>query len=181
MSLYPNNNHEGQTGEKKADPDLAQWSKGKDAVDRRVNDVVHQRDKNQDQDRVRCLHLGGEQVHAEPMQIHFLSLQGPFDTVAHSPECPEDQNENIDHRDSGERDEALAAECFSQIAKPRWRHMHHFFATAPEKQSRDQHRYARNSKCPSRSILGIRKEPWTEDRGDEGTSVNREIEPAKHL
>src|SRR5437870_5135320 len=115
------------------------------------------------------------------MQIHFLSLQCPFDAVAHSPERPENQNENIDHCDAEKSDEAIATESLSQITKSSRRHVHHFVAPAPEEQSGDKHRDARNSKCPSRTVLGIRKEPRAEDRGDERTSVNREIEPSKHF
>src|SRR4029077_9970588 len=170
-----------QNGEEKADADFAQWSKGKGAVDRRVNDVVHERNKNQDQDRVCGLHLRGDQIHAEPVQIHFLSLQSPLDAIAHSPERPENQNENVNHRNPGEGDETFPAECFSQVTEPSWRHMHHFLAATPEKQRRDKHCYTRNSKCPSRTVLRIRKEPRTKNGGDKGTGVNREIEPAKHL
>src|SRR5205823_1340736 len=115
------------------------------------------------------------------MQIHFLSLQRPFDAVAHSPERPENQNENIDHRDAEKSDEAIPTESLSQITKSSRRHVHHFLTTAPEEQSRDNHRYAGNSKSPSGPPLWICKEPWTEDGGDKRTSVNREIEPAKHL
>src|SRR5205823_10286024 len=115
------------------------------------------------------------------MQIHFLGLQRPFGSVAHSPQGPKNQNENVNHCDSRERDQTFFAECFAQITKSSRRHVHHFLATAPEKQSRDQHRDSRDSKCPSRSVLWIAEKPGTKKRRNERAGVNREIEPAKHF
>jgi hypothetical protein len=115
------------------------------------------------------------------MQIHFLGLQRPFGAIAHSPQGPKDQNENVNHCDSSEGDETFLAKCFAQITKSSRRHVHHFLATAPEKQSRDQHRDPRNSKCPPRSVLRIAEKPGTKKRRNEGAGVNREIEPAKHF
>src|SRR4029077_12038241 len=97
------------------------------------------------------------------------------------PQGPKNQNENVNHRDSRERDETFLAECFSQITKSRRRYVHHLFATDPEKQSRDQHRDPRDSKCPSRPVLRIAEKPGTKKRRNEGAGVNREIEPAKHF
>src|SRR4029077_6001721 len=97
------------------------------------------------------------------------------------PQGPKNQNENINHRDSRERDETFLAECFSQITKSRRRDVHHFFATDPEEQSRDQHRDSRDSKCPSRSVLRITEKPGTKKRRNERAGVDREIEPTKHL
>src|SRR5262245_30350674 len=115
------------------------------------------------------------------MQIHFLGLQCPFGAVAHSPQSPEDQNENINHRDSAKRFQAFLAECFFQIAKTSCRHVNHLPSAAPEEQSSDNHRYAGNSKRPTWSPPRIRKKPWTKKRRDKGTSVDREIEPTKHF
>src|SRR4029453_8048611 len=103
---------------------------------------------------------------------HLLRLQSPLHAVAHSPQSPEDEDKDVNHCNPEERDEAIPAECFSQVAESRWRHVHHFVATAPEKHSGDKHRYARDSKRPTGSPLRIRKEPWTKNRGDEGTSVD---------
>ena len=65
------------------------------------------------------------------------------------------------------REEAVATECFPQITESRRGHVHHFFAAAPEEQSSDNHRYAWNSKRPTRSPLLIRKKPWTKNRRNE--------------
>src|SRR5215475_10724165 len=115
------------------------------------------------------------------MQIHLLGLQCPFGAVAHSPEGPEDQNENINHCDPAKSDKTFLAECFFQIAKAGWRHVNHFPSAAPEEQSSDNHRYSGNSKRPTWTPPRIRKKPWTKKRGNEGTGVNREIEPTKHF
>src|SRR5215510_16401692 len=95
------------------------------------------------------------------MQIHFLGLQRPFGAVAHSPEGPEDQNKNINHRDSAKRFQAFLAECFFQIAKASWKHVNHLLSAAPEEQSSDNHCHAGNSKRPTWSPPRIRKKPWT--------------------
>src|SRR5206468_6141084 len=97
--------------------------------------------------------------------------------VAHSPECPEDQDKYVNHGDPGEREKTLAAECFSQITKARRRHVHHFLTTAPEEQSRDNHCNAGNSERPAWSPLGICKKPRAENGGDKRPRVNRKIEP----
>src|SRR5215471_9397091 len=115
------------------------------------------------------------------MQVHFLGLQRPFGAVAHSPQGPEDQNENINHRDSAKRFQAFLAECFFQIAKASRRDVNHLPSATPEEQSSDDHRYAGNSKRPTWSPPRIRKKPGTKERRNEGTSVNREIEPTKHF
>src|ERR1700730_17832547 len=95
------------------------------------------------------------------MQIHFLGLQRPLVAVAHSPQGPKNQNENVNHRDSRERDKTFLAECFAEITKSSRRHVHHFLATTPEEQSRDQHRDPRDSKCPGGSIVRVLEELWT--------------------
>src|SRR5205814_10255169 len=115
------------------------------------------------------------------VQIHFLSLQSPFGAVAHSPQGPKNQDENVNHCDSCQRDETFLTECFAEITKPSRRYVHHFLATAPEKQSRDQHCDPRDSKCPSRSVLWIAEKPGTKKRRNERAGINREIEPAKHF
>src|SRR5437867_2532817 len=113
------------------------------------------------------------------MQIHILGLQRPFGAVAHSPQGPKNQNENVNHCDSCQRDETFLAECFAQITKPSRRHVHHFLATAPEKQSRYQHCDPRDSKCPSRSVLRIAEKPGTKKRRNERAGVNRESKRRK--
>src|SRR5258708_19551642 len=102
-----------------------------------------------------------------PVQIHFLRVKSTFGPVAHSPKCPKKQNENVNHCDSCERDQTFLAECFAEITESSRRHMHHLLATAPEKQSRDQHRNPRNSKCPSRPVLRIAEKPGTKKRRNE--------------
>src|SRR5262249_34687131 len=105
------------------------------------------------------------------MQIHFLGLQCPFGAVAHSPESPENQNKNINHRDSAKRFQTFLAECFLQVTKASCRDVNHLPSAAPEEQSSDNHRYAWNSKRPTGSPSRVRKKPWTKERRDEGTSV----------
>jgi hypothetical protein len=127
------------------------------------------------------LDLGGDQIHAHPVQIHFLGLQRPFRAVAHPPESPEKQNEKVNHRDSAKRDQAFLAERFTQIAEPRWRHVHHLFAAAPEEQSGDNHGDTGNSKGPARPPFRICQQPRTKKRRNERAGINREIKPAKHF
>src|SRR6185436_17692907 len=111
----------------------------------------------------------------------LLGLPCPFSAVAHSPKRPENQNKHVNHRDPAKRKETFLAECFFQITEAGRRHVDHFLATAPEEQSSDDHRYAGNSKRPTRSPLRIRKQPGTKKRRNERAGVNREIEPAKHF
>src|SRR5439155_27236559 len=151
------------------------------AIDRWIDDVIYQGNEKQDETRIRRLHRRGDQVHAEPVQIHLLCLQGPLDPITHSRKGPEKENENVNHRDTPYRDEALAAERFAQITEAGRPDVHHFVATSPEKYCRDEHRYARNSKAPTRTEIRIGQQPGAKERGDERAGVDRKIKPAEHF
>jgi hypothetical protein len=74
LSLNPNNHNERQRRDIKTDPNFAERCESENLVDRRVDHVVHDRNKNQNQNWVCGLHLGSDQVHPHPMQVHFLGL-----------------------------------------------------------------------------------------------------------
>ena len=115
------------------------------------------------------------------MQIHFLGLQGPFSAVAHSPKGPENDDKNVNHRDPRERDETILTERFFQITKAGRPDVHHFLAPAPEEQSSNDHRDARNSERPARSVFRISQKPRAKNRRNKRAGVDRKIKPTKHL
>ena len=115
------------------------------------------------------------------MQIHFLGLQSPFRTVAHSPQPPKKQYEKENHCNSEDREQSFFAKRFFQITKSGRRDMNHFVAAAPEKQSRDQHGDSGNSKRPTWAPLRIREQPRAKNRRDKRAGVDGEIEPAEHF
>ena len=95
-------------------PILRSGVSGKNAIDQRIDDIIHQRNEEQDQNRIRRLHLRGEQVHAEPMQIHVLRLQRPLAAAALIPERPENSDEKINDREPAKGAEAFPAESLLQ-------------------------------------------------------------------
>lgn len=182
LTLNPNDDHETEGREKKADANLAQWRKRKDTVDCGIDQVIRQRNADQNENWVGRLYLRGDQIHAQPMQVHLLGLQRPFDAIAHSPERPEEKDEKINHRDASEDGETFTGqESFPQITETLRRDVDHFVATGPEKNCRDHHRDAGNSESPARTERTIRQHPRTNDGRNEGASVNRKIKPTKHF
>src|SRR5215475_12384949 len=80
------------------------------------------------------------------------------------PQRKENQNKNINHRDSRERNQTMTAECFAQITKSSRRDANHFPPAYPEEYRCDEHGNTGNAKCPAGTEILVCEQVGTEQR-----------------
>ena len=175
------NNDVTKRRQEKANANFSQRREREEAIHHRIDHVIHERNEKQDQDRIGGLHLRGQKLNAEPIQIHVLRLKRPGTAAALIPERPEHRDEDINDREPAKRAEAFAAEDLFHETHPSRRDVDEFLATGPEEDGRDDHHDAGKTERPARPEARIGQQKGTGDGRDERAGINREIEPAKNF
>ena len=136
-----------------ADPDFTQRRDLEEFSHQRVNDVVHEWNEEEDEDRICRLHLLGQELKPEETQIHFLALERPGTAAALIPERPEDRDKDVNDRQPAQSAEAFLAKELLDETNPRRRDVDEFLATGPEENRRDHHRHAGQTKRVTRAPI----------------------------